>query len=210
MAICLLKGTRIATPTGEVSVEALAIGDLVTTVTGAARPVKWVGRQRFRRAPGRSAWVDDVKPVLIRAHALGGGLPLRDLFVSPGHGMFLDGAFVPASYLVNGRSITVEASVHLETIEYFNVELETHDVILAEGAPVETFLSRHGHREKFDNFFEYERLYGPETEAQKPYAPKLGQHGTRSRVRSVVTRALAPLVDRRTPLDRIRDKLGAR
>ncbi len=43
--VCFLEGTRIATPTGERAVETLAVGDLVTTADGSARPVRWIGRQ---------------------------------------------------------------------------------------------------------------------------------------------------------------------
>ncbi|TDG04992.1 hypothetical protein E2C05_31985, partial [Paracraurococcus ruber] len=43
--ICFYPGTRIRTPDGEAAVETLAIGDLVLTADGQARPVRWVGRQ---------------------------------------------------------------------------------------------------------------------------------------------------------------------
>ena len=66
-------------------------------------------------------------PVLIRASALADGVPRRDLFVSPQHAMFLDGVLIPAIYLVNGASIVrVE---RMEQVDYFHLELETHDVI---------------------------------------------------------------------------------
>src|SRR5689334_3797963 len=53
---CLVAGTLIRTPDGDVPVESLKIGDLVLTADRGAMPVKWVGRQSFRRSPGRS-WV---------------------------------------------------------------------------------------------------------------------------------------------------------
>src|SRR5258708_6202490 len=45
---CFLRGTRIETPCGEVPVEDLPIGALVETLNGPL-PVKWIGRQRFRK-----------------------------------------------------------------------------------------------------------------------------------------------------------------
>ena len=63
---------------------------------------------------------------------------------------------------VNGISITRAVPKGMRAIGYFHIELETHEVILAEGGLVETLLLTSG-RESFSNFVEYERLYGPDT-----------------------------------------------
>src|SRR5207245_9141655 len=120
----------------EVAVEALGIGDRLVTASGEARPISWIGRRSYdgRLAAGNRA----VLPVRISRDALGGGVPRRDLFVSPLHAMFLDGILIPASPLVNGLSIVQAEAV--DEVAYFHLELETHDVILAEGAPSETFV----------------------------------------------------------------------
>src|SRR5262249_47361329 len=60
---------------------------------------------------------------------------------------------------VNGISITRAVPKGMRAIGYFHIELETHEVILAEGGLVETLLLTSG-RESFSNFVEYERLYG--------------------------------------------------
>ncbi len=52
--------------------------------------------------------------------------------------MLLDGVLVPAGVLVNGVTITQAAAV--ESVHYFHIELERHDVLLAEGAPSESFV----------------------------------------------------------------------
>ena len=52
--------------------------------------------------------------------------------------MYLDGVLIEAKDLVNGVSI-IQAD-HVDELEYFHIELDTHGVILAEGAPSETFL----------------------------------------------------------------------
>ena len=54
---------------------------------------------------------------------------------------------------------------------HFTWPLAAHEVILAEGAPVETYLVTNG-REHFTNFVEYERLYGREPGPTVPYAPE--------------------------------------
>jgi len=153
--VCFLAGTLIATPAGERPVETLAAGDLVLTADGRAAPVYWVGRQTVA-----TLFADPLRtlPVRITAGALGGGLPTRDLFVSPDHALFLDDVLVQAGALVNGTTIT-RVDAMPERFTYFHVELEDHALILAEGVPAETFVDNVTRR-RFDNFAEYEALFG--------------------------------------------------
>jgi hypothetical protein len=161
LVACFVRGTAILTPAGEVPVETLAIGDLVSTLGGVERPVKWIGRRSYkRRFIGRNS---EANPVLISAGALGLGVPHRDLTVSGKHAMFFDGVFVRAEDLVNGDTITRDTS--LELIEYFHVELDTADVIFANGAATETF-ANHNSRRMFVNWREYVDLYGSEDAVQ--------------------------------------------
>ena len=153
--VCFLAGTRIATPTGEAAVEDLAIGDLVLTADGRTAPVRWVGVQSVV-----TFFADRLRtfPVRIMAGALGEGLPVRDLLVSPDHALMLDGVLVQAGALVNGTTILRETAMP-ERFTYFHVELDDHSLILAEGVPAETFVDNVTRR-RFDNFAEYEALYG--------------------------------------------------
>ncbi len=133
---CYCEGTLILTDRGECPVETLAIGDTVVTAAGQHRPVRWIGRRSY---VGRFLIANPtVQPIRFRAGSLGDNLPRRDLLVSPEHAMFLDGLLVPAGCLVNGRSIAQERG--LDRVDYFHVELDTHDVLLAEGAPSESFV----------------------------------------------------------------------
>jgi hypothetical protein len=154
-AFCFLAGTAIATPEGAVPIETLSVGDLVSTVDGAAKPVRFLGRQTIAT---RFASVLRTRPVCIAAGALADGLPVRDLFVSPDHALMLDGVLVQAGALVNGTTITRLRDVP-DRFTYFHVELEDHALILAEGVPAETFLDTISRR-RFDNFAEFEALYG--------------------------------------------------
>ena len=151
---CYCRGTLILTITGEVPVEDLAIGDLVATHTGALEPIRWIGRRSYVRA--FSATNPQVWPVLIRAGALEDGIPQRDLSVSPEHAMFISGVLIPARLLVNGSSIVAEPAP--AEIHYFHIELESHGVIYAEGAPAETFLDC-GSRGRFHNAADFAALY---------------------------------------------------
>jgi hypothetical protein len=143
-APCFCAGTRIATPNGETAVETLRIGDEVRALLGVAR-ILWIGRRTL--APRRHRRPEAVQPILITAGALGGGLPWRDLMVSPDHGLYLEGHLIPAKALTNGFSIR---QVDYETVTYYHLEFPEHDVVFAEGTPAESYLET-GNRAAFDN-----------------------------------------------------------
>lgn len=155
--VCFLAGTMIATPDGERAIETLAIGDLVTTAEGETRPVRWIGRQEKV-----ALFTDPLhgRPVTIRAGALDDNVPHRDLHVSPDHAMFVDGVLAHAGALVNGTSIVRMAEVP-ERFTYYHIELADHALVLAEGAPAESFVDAVTRR-RFDNHADYEALYGEE------------------------------------------------
>jgi hypothetical protein len=171
VAPCYCPGTLIATEGGEVPVEQLAIGDRVMTASGASRPIKWIGTRSYggRFIMGRK----DILPVCITAGSLGESLPRRDLWISPHHAMYFadEAVLIEAKDLINGVSI-VQAE-HVDKVEYFHIELDTHDVILAEGAPSETFVDDDS-RAMFHNAQEYAALYpGNLAQPARYCAPRL-------------------------------------
>ena len=157
--VCFMPGTRIATPAGEVPVEALRPGDLVLTAGGRAEPVRWIGRQAVALP-----FADPLGtlPVRIRAGALVENVPARDLLVSPAHALLVGGVLVQAGAMVNGTSVVREPARDLPgTFTYHHVELAEHALILAEGAPAESFVDN-ADREAFDNWAEHEAQAGAE------------------------------------------------
>jgi hypothetical protein len=162
----------ILTEHGEVRIEDLAIGDMVVTISGDAKPIKWIGRRSYagQFITGNRA----VLPIVVRAGALATNIPARDLWVSPRHALLLDGIFVPAQFLVNAQTILQAEAV--DQVDYFHLEFEAHEVILAEGAPAESYVeydNRHG----FHNAHEFAALYPDDTRPSFAYCLPLAEPG---------------------------------
>ncbi|HEY1935604.1 MAG TPA: Hint domain-containing protein [Acetobacteraceae bacterium] len=143
--VCYVRGTRIATPVGDVAIEELRVGDSVLTAGSAAVPIKWIGRRRVDCR--RHMQPEQVFPVRICANAFAQGVPKRDLLVSPQHAIYAEAVLIPARCLINGRTV---AQVESATVEYFHIELDSHNLLLAEGLPAESYLDV-GDRGRFEN-----------------------------------------------------------
>jgi hypothetical protein len=154
-AACFLSGTAIETPGGDVAVETLRPGDLVTVNDGRVLPVSWLGRQTVSR---RFAEPLRTLPIRIKAEALGPNQPQRDLLLSPDHALLVDGVLVQAGALVNGVSIVRETDMP-PVFTYYHVEVADHSLVFAEGVPAETFIDNVD-RLAFDNWAEHEALVG--------------------------------------------------
>ena len=179
---CYCRGTLILTDCGEVAVEDLKVGDCLITVDGKARAIQWIGRRSY----GERFLMTNpaLTPILIQAAALGSGLPRRDLRVSPKHAMFLDGLLIPAAELVNGT--TIDRDWGCQGVDYFHVELDSHDVIWAEGAASETYLED-GDRAMFQNAPERCADHQPR-DAMQFYGPRVDSGFQLERVRSSIGR----------------------
>jgi hypothetical protein len=137
--VCFAAGTLIRTPVGDVAVETLKAGDLVVTGSGDLRPVKWMGHTDvdFRRTPRGSPGL----PIRIAANAFGPARPSQDLYLSLGHSVCVDllgEVLIPVGYLVNGSTV---AEVETDAISYWHVELESHDILIANNLPAESYLA---------------------------------------------------------------------
>jgi hypothetical protein len=130
------------------------------TLSGAPRPVKWIGHRVLDKS--LLAAHPEMSPVRILPGAFGENLPARSLYLSPGHPVLVGadadceaggegGVLVPIMCLINGTSVARE---RMASVTYWHVELDAHDILLAEGLPAESFLD-HGNRAWFKNGAEH-------------------------------------------------------
>ncbi len=144
---CFAAGTPILTERGEIAVEDLIVGDMVRIWSGGASPIRWIGRRHV----DCTSHPDPAKvlPIRVRAGAFGDAMPERDLFLSPDHAVFVPEAnvLIPIRYLANGDGI---APFQVAEVTYFHIELDEHDILLAAGLPVESYLDN-GNRSNFEN-----------------------------------------------------------
>lgn len=146
--VCFVAGTAIRTEMGSRPVEDLKEGDLVQTLDGGSKPIRWIGRRQLFKSDLRVN--PRLRPVRIMAGALGDGLPVRDLLVSRQHRVLLNSrvarrmfgraeVLVPAFRLTDLPGIYVDESQ--TDVTYFHLLFDRHEVIFAEGAPTESLFA---------------------------------------------------------------------
>ncbi|GLR66284.1 hypothetical protein GCM10010909_09640 [Acidocella aquatica] len=169
---CFARGARLLTPHGYRAVEELKPGDPLITAAGARRPVRWIGRRTLDLGPSAAR---DGLPVLILPNAFGPGQPARPLRLSPSHCVYAGGVLIPAAQLVNGATILRERTAPAMT--YYHVELDRHDILLAEGLPCESYFDD-GNRGAL-----YHET-GRRSPARKPFAPVITRGARLAAVRA--------------------------
>lgn len=144
--ICFTPDTRLETPQGPRLVQDLHEGDLVQTKDNGAQEVQWIGSRRMSGA--RLFAMPHLRPVRIRAGALGVERPDQELLVSPEHRMLIKGdearalfntpeVLVRARDLINNGSIAVDVAVR--EVTYIHLLLPAHGVLWANGIETESF-----------------------------------------------------------------------
>ncbi|RED11380.1 Hint domain-containing protein [Pontivivens insulae] len=164
--ICFCSGARILTPTGPRLIETLGVGDLVITRDRGMCAIRWVGRRDI-------TWRDQLaqpslRPILIRAGALGPDAPQFDLRLSPQHRVVCrlpGGASLHSHGLIAVVSLLGRPGVEIDesgaSFSYHHIALDRHEVIFAEGLPTETLLFGKQARETLgaDQMAELERIF---------------------------------------------------
>ena len=164
------------------------MGDRVAAHFGGIAAIERIESFTLERSGPQREWLGHSRPVTVRRGALGEGSPHRDLCLTASHAVFVNGFLMPVGQLVNGTSIVFESADGHDTLDFFHIALERHDVLDAEGAPCESLCD--------------------------PFAdtcvPMLSFGGGRGELRSRLRSAVALMVDRRQPIDLVRDGLEDR
>ncbi|MGP9789037.1 Hint domain-containing protein [Roseinatronobacter sp. NSM] len=141
---CFVAGTLIDTAQGPRPVEQIVPGDLVMTRDNGYLPVVWAGSRELTQDD--VAQNPDYAAVIIRAGALGDGMPQRDLRVSPWHRILISGQraevlFGEHEVLVPALHLVGQAGIERETapVHYVHVMFAAHQIIRGEGAWSESF-----------------------------------------------------------------------
>ena len=142
---CFTPGSMVLTDQGEVAVEDLRPGDLVLTRDNGFQTIRWAGRRDL----GLAELIAEPRfnPVCIAKGALGGGLPERDMQVSPQHRMLITG---PRAELLFGEHEVLVAAKHLlgqpgieqrlsKGVSYIHILFDNHEIIRADGTWSESF-----------------------------------------------------------------------
>ncbi|MBW4708734.1 Hint domain-containing protein [Roseobacter sp. YSTF-M11] len=143
--ICFTPGTLIATPEGERPVEDLRPGDRVITRDNGIQEICWKGQRGMTGA--ELALHPHHRPIRIRKGALGGGLPLRDMVLSPNHRVLVTNDktalyFEENEVLVAAKHLTGLPGVETANVRwttYIHVMCAQHEVLLSDGTWTESF-----------------------------------------------------------------------
>ena len=157
LVVCFVAGTNIRTPKGEIAIEDLQIGDLISTVNG-VKAIKFIcqSTRSFNEllATGKN-------PIRVAAGTFGA---TADLLMTPSHALNLEGSLIEAGALIDHASVDRVTEWNSPELTYFNLELDQHELIWANGVATESYFSSYRtngfSRESWDNYSEYVALYG--------------------------------------------------
>lgn len=146
---CFSSGTLIETLHGPVPVEKLKVGDKVLTYDCEYEPIRWIGVRRLSGAQLQAN--PKLKPILVRANALGQGYPMQDLRVSPQHRILVSSRiamriFGSKDVLIPAHKLLPLAGVEVvdntaQGVDYWHILFEDHQMVWSNGTPSESLFA---------------------------------------------------------------------
>ena len=145
LLVCFTSGTLIKTDCGAVAVEHLSVGDLVLTADRGYQAVRWIGSRRLDAIDLRMS--PKLRPIRVRAGALGKRSPEQDLMVSPQHRVLVRSKIAKRMF---GSHEVLAAAKHLlhadgvdvaedfSEVEYWHFMFDEHEIVFSNGAQTES------------------------------------------------------------------------
>ncbi|ABF61918.1 Iron-regulated protein frpC (plasmid) [Ruegeria sp. TM1040] len=145
LIVCFAKGTQIKTSDGIRDIESLQVGDKLVTKDNGLQSIRWIGKRTL--SEDKLDAHPKLKPIRIKAGALGEGMPSRDLIVSPQHRIVVRSKIairmfdtqeilVPAKHLIGLQDVSIAAE--MREVTYYHLLCDNHEIIEADGAFAET------------------------------------------------------------------------
>lgn len=146
--VCFARGTLIRTQRGDIPVEELRVGDLVCTRDNDLQAIRWIGSVRL----GRDVLSDNpnLRPIRIKAGALGTSIPSADLVVSPQHRILVrskvarrmfgtDEVLAAAKQFLKAEGVDI--ATDMDEVVYFHMLFDHHEVVVSNGAETESLFT---------------------------------------------------------------------
>ncbi|AGT11028.1 Hint domain-containing protein [Paracoccus aminophilus] len=145
---CFAAGTMIESVWGPVAVETLAVGDLVMTRDEGLQELRWVGLNKV--SAEELAASPELRPIRIKAGALGTNVPAEDLVVSPQHRILVRSAIAKRTFgaeeiLVAAKQLLqipgIDIAEDLDGVTYVHFLFDKHQIVLSNGAETESLFT---------------------------------------------------------------------
>ncbi len=142
---CFGADAMIATDRADRAAGALSVGDLIQTRDAGLQAIRWIGKRTLTAA--ELAANPNLRPIRIRKGALGAGLPVADLIVSPQHRILVRSKIAQKMFgtmevLVAARQLCqldgIDLAEDLAQVTYVHFLFDDHQIVLANGAEAES------------------------------------------------------------------------
>ena len=134
---CFVKGSRIATPRGEIPVETLRAEDLVSCADGSVQPILWAGGRAMDRAALEA--MPQLRPVVFRPGALGNE---REVRLSPQHAVLVEtdegASLARAVHLARCGDSSIRIAHGARSVSYHHLLLPRHALLWVDGMLAES------------------------------------------------------------------------
>ncbi|WP_167853498.1 Hint domain-containing protein [Roseovarius aestuariivivens] len=139
--------TTVRTPLGGRRVEMLHPGDMVVTRHNGLQPVRMIWT--WTATDADMSRFPELAPIRLKPRAIGPMMPARDLRIASGHRALIPGYKIAGAEdsqpclmqidAIAGASDAAFVDRSASDVTYYNLVFDQHEVITAEGLPVETF-----------------------------------------------------------------------